>query len=457
MSTAAKDAAAAFVAGDFARARALATEALRLDPVDAEALAHLAASAARLGDWPSAESSWRQLLALRPGVAIGQTGLAIALREQERWAEALAVFRAAAETHPALAAAQFNLGTCLLACNETRAAVAALRAALGLEPSPETRFNLALALLKAGAFKTGALAYEARWQAEWRGKERPFTGPRWNGASLPPGGALVLWGEQGIGDEIMFAGLVTEVAARALGPVFLECEPRLEALYRRSFPSLTVLPRSPKPDAGLPLHAPHCPVGSLPGVLWPATGGPAAPRAYLRADPARVASLQAELAALGPGRKIGIAWRGGHPAAQRPRFIPAEAWAPLLDAGALVPVCLQHGPDPAELAALERGLGRPVHRVAAIDPLVDMDGFAALIAALDAVVSVDNSTVHLAGALGVPTAVLLGFESDWRWGVDGVPCPWYSSVMRLRQKAPRDWHEPMTAAAAFVRQLPATA
>ncbi|HLP02300.1 MAG TPA: glycosyltransferase family 9 protein, partial [Opitutaceae bacterium] len=388
---------------------------------------------------------------------VALTGLAIALREQEQWAESLATFRRAAETHPQLAAAQFNLGTCLLACNEAREAVSTLRTALALEPTAETRFNLALALLKSGAFKTGALAYEARWQAEWRGKERPFPGRRWTGAALPSGEPLVLWGEQGIGDEIMFAGLVAPATVRAGGPVFLECAPRLEPLFRRSFPAIEVVARETTPAPRLPSETVQCPLGSLPGALWPTTGVPPAAGAYLRADPVRVAALRAELAALGPGLKVGIAWRGGHPAAKRPRVIPPEAWPQLFASREIVPVCLQHGPEPAELAALERALDRTVHRIKSVDPLVDMDSFAALISALDGVVAVDNSTVHLAGALGAPTAVLLGFESDWRWGVDGVPCPWYSSVVRLRQKAPRDWTEPLAAAAEFLRQLHANA
>jgi hypothetical protein len=457
VSTAAQETAAAFAAKDFARARSLATEALRAAPANAETLAHHAASCAALDDWPAAEASWHRLLAVRPGAAVAQTGLAIALREQERWTEALAVFRLAAEAHPALAAAQFNLGTCLLACNEANEAVAALRTALALERNGDTRFNLALALLKSGAFKTGALAYEARWQAEWRGKERPFRGRRWTGTPLGGGETLLLWGEQGIGDEIMFAGSVHAAAARAAGPVLLECAPRLEPLFRRSFPSVSVVARATPPDARVVAEFPQCPLGSLPGLLWPDDRAPLPSGAYLRADGNRVAALRGELARLGPGRKIGIAWRGGHPAAKRPRFVPPDAWAALFQDRDLVPVCLQHGPDPAELLSLEQAIGRAIPRIADIDPLQNLDSFAALVAGLDAVVSVDNSTVHLAGALGVPAAVLLGFESDWRWGVDGVGCPWYSSVMRLRQKAPRDWHEPIAAALQFVRQLPVSA
>ena len=414
-------------------------------------MASRAAACAKREDWAEAEAAWRRLLATHPDLAVAQTGLGIALREQGRIPESIAVFKQTIASHADLATAHFNLGTCLLGCGHPADAVRALKSALALDPaSGEIRFNLALALLKSGAFKTGALAYESRWKAEWRGQERPFSGPRWNGRALPPGQSLLLWGEQGIGDEIMFAGLVPSALHAAAGPVLIECAPRLVPLFARSFPGIRPLARTTPPDPAIPPDGPHCPLGALPGLLWPANAVPEAPAAYLRADPATTDRMREALAALGPGRKIGIAWRGGHPAAKRPRFIPPEAWRPLFAQDDTAFVCLQHGPDAAELAALTAVAGRPIHRLPGCDPLLDMDHFAALVSALDAVVSVDNSTVHLAGALGVPTAVLLAVDSDWRWGVDGVPCPWYRSIVRLRQTTPSDWTNSVAAAIRFV-------
>jgi len=434
-------------------ARAESASGLNTDPAAPKTLASLAATCAKREDWTAAEAAWRQLLATHPDLAVAQTGLGIALREQGRIPEAIAAFEHAIASHADLAAAHFNLGTCLLGCGRPAEAVRTLKSALALDPSSgDIRFNLALALLKSGAFKTGALAYEARWKAEWRGQERPFSGPRWNGRALPPGQSLLLWGEQGIGDEIMFAGLVPSALHAAAGPVLIECAPRLVPLLARSFPGIRPLARTTPPDPAIPPNGPHCPLGALPALLWPANAVPEAPAAYLRADPATTDRMREALAALGPGRKIGIAWRGGHPAAKRPRFIPPEAWRALAAEQNATFVCLQHAPDEAELNTLATVVGCPIHRIAACDPLIDLDGFAALIAALDAVVSVDNSTVHLAGALGVPTAVLLAVDSDWRWGVDGVSCPWYRNVVRLRQRAPLDWSAPFNAALDFLAQ-----
>jgi Tfp pilus assembly protein PilF len=447
---------ALFDQGDFHAARAEFAAALKAAPASSEALARLAAACAKLGDWPAAEASWRELLATHPDLAVAQTGLGIALREQGRIPESIAVFEQTIATHADLAAAHFNLGTCFLGSGRPADAVRVFKSALSLDPSSaDIRFNLALAFLKSGSFKTGALAYEARWKDTTREKARPFAGPRWTGRPLPPRQSLLLWGEQGIGDEIMFAGLVPAAAGAAAGPVLLECAPRLVPLFARSFPSVRPLARATPPDPAIPPDAPHCPLGALPGLFWPDNAVPVAPPAYLRADPVAVDRMHTALAALGPGRRIGIAWRGGHPAANRPRFIPPAVWLPLLRQDDAVLVCLQHNPDPAELAQFAALAGRPIHRLPDCDPLLDMDSFAALVSALDAVVSVDNSTVHLAGALGVPTAVLLAVDSDWRWGVDGVTCPWYRNVMRLRQKAPDDWSAPIGAALEFLAQTAA--
>lgn len=440
--------------GDLIGAQNAFLVAKQAAPNSAEALARLATTYADLRDWPAAEATWQELLESRPNLAVALTGLGIAQREQNKTSAALATFTQATEQHPDLAAAHFNYGTCLLGCGRSRDAVHALKEAKRLDPeSAEIRFNLAIALIQCGWFATGAAAYEARWQGFLRGKQRPFSGPRWTGHALPEGQKLVLWGEQGIGDEIMFAGLVPEACRAAEGPVILECAPRLVPLFARAFPQVQVIPRTNPPDQAISPEALHCPLGSLPGIFW--RGQPEAPAPYLRADHNGVEQLHQSIGNLGSGPKIGITWRGGHPAANRPRTIAPEAWAALASIPNAVPVCLQYGATPDEVAELEARAGIRIHRMPGIDALEDMDSFAALVAALDAVVGVDNSTIHLAGALGVPTVVLLGLDSDWRWGDDGVACPWYRNVHRIRQRAPDDWIAPMAMAASIVSmQIP---
>jgi ADP-heptose:LPS heptosyltransferase len=102
-------------------------------------------------------------------------------------------------------------------------------------------------------------------------------------------------------------------------------------------------------------------------------------------------------------------------------------------------VNLQYGDCAADLATVRQRLGIEILHDDAIDPLSDMDGFAAQVAAMDLVVSIDNSTVHLAGALGKPTWVLLPYVPDWRWLLDRDDSPWYGSVKLYRQCEDRNW------------------
>ncbi len=446
-----------FARADFLEARRCFQAALQDSAATLEARARLAETCAQLMDWSAAAEHWRIVAERRPALAVARTGLAVALRELGRTDDALREFRRAAADNPTMPVVHFNLGTCLLADAQPSLAAAAFREAVRLAPEYHVaRWNLSLALLKSGVFKTGALAYEARWQAEWKGKERPFDAPRWTGKPLPENAPLLLWGEQGIGDEIMFAGLVPAAVQLAAAPILLECAPRLVPLFARSFPAVTVVARATPPAAVLATPAVQLPTGSLPGLLWPTEKTPEPAAAYLQADRSAIAQMRERLARLGHGLKIGIAWRGGHPAAGQPRLIPAAAWTGILSRPEVVPISLQHGTTADELAAVSAHGARPLQQIPEADPLTDIDAFAALVAACDAVVSVDNSTVHLAGALGIPTAVLLARDCDWRWGVDGVPCPWYRSVMRLRQKAPGDWSAPLQAAAELLDTLPAT-
>ncbi len=444
----------AFDQGNLAAAREAFAAAATAQPDWPEALARLAETCSLLGDQPAAAQHWSSVLALRPGLAVAHTGLALALRALGRLEEATAQFEKAVAANPALVETHFNLGTQYLALGRPKQAATVFRGALRLDPTHSgARFNIALALLKGGDFKTGALAYEARWKAEWRGRERPFSGPRWTGRPLPSGQTLLLWGEQGIGDEIMFAGLIPAAIQAAAGPCLVECAPRLVPLFTRSFPLAQIVPRADPPSPALPLTSAQAPLGALPGLLWPAGTAPTAPSPFLQADPDTKEQIHSRLRRLGAGPKIGIAWRGGHPAAGRPRVIPASAWAPLFARPDLVVINLQHGATADETAAIASAGGR-LHTLDDIDPLRDMDTFAALVGSLDAIVAVDNSTIHLAAALGRPTAVLLAQDSDWRWGVDGTPCPWYRSLTRLRQSKAGVWTAPIQAALDFLASLP---
>lgn len=320
-------------------------------------------------------------------------------------------------------------------------AASRLERAVVAEPHEvEYHVNLAGAWLIQGDFARGWPEYA------WRTRAPGFTPdpaacpelPWWDGA-LRGGRHLWVHAEQGLGDELMFATCLDDLLAEP-GRVIWTCDQRLVGLMRRSFPAVDVRPRSQRPDPSSSTEpAFQVLAGSLPGIFrrrfedFPRRAG------WLTPDEALVARWRERLAQLPPGLKVGVSWRGGLGGReQRLRSLPLARWQPLLARAGVVPISLQYGETAAEIHAAAAA-GLDVRTLAELDPLADLEGLAALIAALDLVISVPNATVHLAGAVGTATWALVRHAPDWRWFATGEECPWYGSVRLLRQPAPGDW------------------
>jgi hypothetical protein len=252
---------------------------------------------------------------------------------------------------------------------------------------------------------------------------------------------LLVYGEQGLGDEIMFASCLPDVLQQD-GEVIVECDPRLAPLFQRSFPSARVHGRASNEDtdwlsAVEPIDV-QIPIGSLPSLYrrslsaFPARGG------YLQAEPSRVAYWQERLSALGPGRKVGISWRGGTVSSRRDiRSIALAQWLPILQQPGVEFVSLQYTDCADELADLQVQHGVTVHHwQEAID---DYDETAALVTALDLVVSVCTSVVSLCSALGRPVWVLVPSSPGWIFMHAGDTTPWFPCASLVRQQQAGDW------------------
>lgn len=307
----------------------------------------------------------------------------------------------------------------------------------------EARVNRALMLLKQGEFGRGWPEYEARKRLPGNTCTSDAPWPEWDGASLA-GRHIFVHGEQGLGDEIMFASCIPDVAARA-GACTLECHPKLVKIFSRSFANVQVLEK----DAwrAMPSRIRGAPdvkvaIGSLPQFFRRTRADFPARSGYLRADSERVLHWKTKLAALPGRRKVGISWRGGMASSRsRLRSIPPEAWLPVLHVAHTDFVSLQYSAAADELEALGQSSGVRVHHwQEAID---DYDETAALVCALDLVVSVQTAVVHLAGALGAPAWVLIPDAPEWRYGAHGTSMPWYPSVRLVRQSGGTGWAQVM--------------
>ncbi|MCH7782306.1 methyltransferase domain-containing protein [candidate division KSB1 bacterium] len=163
-------------------------------------------------------------------------------------------------------------------------------------------------------------------------------------------------------------------------------------------------------------------------------------RRFLVADKVRIAEWKARLATLGDGLKVGISWQGGNkPAIRKSRSTTLDQWMPLLKMPGIDFVNLQYGDCTQELEELRNESDVTISHWEESDPLQDLDGFAAQISALDLVISIDNSTVHMAGALGVPVWTLLPVSPNWRWMLERDDSPWYPSMRLFRQTEPMEW------------------
>ncbi len=233
----------------------------------------------------------------------------------------------------------------------------------------------------------------------------------------------------------MFAGLLPDVL-RAGNPCILECDNRLLPLFARSFPGVTVVSR-PAETQSVGFAA-QIPSGSLPRLFRPGHASfQAATSPYLIADTSQRLALRARYH---DGRPlIGLAWKTKSRKSGHLRSIALPAFAPLFSNNHLKFVSLQYG-NHVDLQAEAQSAGMPLLIDPHVDQLSNMDLFAAQIAAMDLVIAIDNSTAHLAGALGVPVWLLLPLVPDWRWQLTREDSPWYPSMRIFRQQRISEWN-----------------
>ncbi|MGC2063422.1 MAG: tetratricopeptide repeat protein, partial [Thermodesulfovibrionales bacterium] len=393
-----------------------------------------------LEQYDKAEIFFRTAITIRQDFADAQNDLSVTLRKQGRTEEALLCAQRSLEIEPGVAACN-NLGIAYREDGKIEQAIEyAERAIVMSSDNAEAHWNLALALLHYGDFSRGWRKYE--WRTLKSDSDlRSFPYPRWDGSSLK-GKTLFIYSEQGIGDQIMFASLFPDIV-REPAYCVVDCDRRLVPLFARSFPGLIVIPAEQRiSEEGLPAMDMAMPMGSLPIYLRPDLKSFPQLKSYLVADAEKTMEWRSRFSALGEGMKIGISWRGGKDASVRHlRSTMLAQWSSIFSLQGVHFINLQYGDCVQELTTAQERLGVTIHHWEDADPLKDLDSFAAQIAALDLVISVDNSAVHMAGALGIPTLALLPKGCDWRWMGEFEDSPWYSSVKLVRQTEHNQWSD----------------
>ena len=430
--------------GEFSEGAHEIEQVLAQDPRNSRAIVLLAEIKAHNKAFDESESLLRRAVAAGGKDYTVLNNLAIAVRSQGRLAEAIELYRQAIPLAPDNPEAYNNLGSALYVSGRDAEAESAYREALRVAPAyGQTHKNLGIMLLAQGRFRDGWREYA--WRIE-RGdpeqRRRIEIAPLWDGKPID-GGRLLVWREQGVGDELLYASMLPDLVAAKLDFVF-ECDGRLVPLFHRSFPDLDFVPFDIEPDARITADnlAAQCPLSHLGQFFRNDFGDFPARNGYLTADPEQSAALRKRYVRNG-GPVIGVSWRSKAEIGAGLKSSALSQWGALLKRPDTIFVNLQYGDCTAEIAEAGQLFGVEIICDPEIDSLSDLDSFAAQVSAMDMVISTSNTTVHMAGALGVPVWTLLpkGGLTLWYWFRGHDVSPWYPSMRLFHQKIQGDWGE----------------
>ena len=412
--------------------------AVALQPRAAEILGNLGAVQCELGEPAAALATCRRALQLQPGMRGVRGNLGNALRDLQRPEEALAQYELALEEAPQDATGYCHRGNALFDLKRIDEAIASYDRAIALSPShAQAHFNKGLCLLLRGDFAQGLPLYE--WRRQLLGGEAPaHGGTPWLGEQPLAGRTLLVYADQALGDTIQFCRYVPLLQAQR-AHVVLAVQPQLRELLG----GLSTTARIVAIDA---IDQPcdyHCALASLPLALRTTLASVPAAVPYLSAQASRIEHWRASLGEA--GLKIGIAWQGSRNRIGLGRSVPLEMFARLAAIPGVRLICLQKGEALEELRRVRANVPAEIP-AAPFDegPQAFLDS-AALMSALDLIITCDTALAHLAGALGRPTWIALKQVPDWRWLLEGTDCPWYPTARLFRQPRLGDWESVFTA------------
>ena len=417
---------------------------LEIDPTDVGVCRSLGMLLTEQGKLEEAIEAYYKVLEIDSTDARIYNNLGILLKEQGKFKEAIDAYYKALEIFPGYAEAYNNLGNVLQLQGNFEDAVVVYKKALEINSQfSEAHKNLGMLLLLTGELERGWEKYEWRWKChDFPSENRNFPQPLWDGTGLSDKSVLV-WTEQGVGDEIMFANMLDTLSWMA-DEIITECEERLVPLFQRSFPKIQFVSREQKPNPIL-LNKDidyQVPIGSL--AQWLRKNESQFPKkgSYLSASSEKVSQLRDKYKGLTDDRfLVGISWKSINHGIEKEKSTILENWTPILSQPDCFFVNLQYGDIKQEIGEYYSSTGILIYTDQEINPLTNLDNFAAQISALDLVISISNTTVHISGALGKKVWTLLPYVPDWRWMLKREDTPWYPTMKLFRQSQMNDWRD----------------
>jgi tetratricopeptide (TPR) repeat protein len=390
-------------------------------------------------------ASCDKAIALKPAMAQAHYNRGIALEALGRSQAALASFDKALALDPGYAIAHNARGFLLESANRLDEALACFDRAIASRPDYAAAYwNKALLLILMERYQEGWELYEWRFKhEEMKAYYHSFPQPGWRGGECLVDKRVLVYAEQGLGDTIQFCRYLPKLTALGAELVF-EVPPALVSVVASLDCRMTVVAAgTERPPFDL-----HCPLMSLPLAFQTSVATIPADIPYLSCDKTK---LDVWLGRLGSkrGPRVGLVWSGSATHKKdAARSVALERLTPL----ARLPVelhSLQKEYRSSDIETLTEGFPLRRHD----DEFGDFSDTAALIAAMDVVISVDTSVAHLAGAMGKRVWILLPFAPDFRWGMERADTPWYPSARLFRQPAAGDWESVIEALVTSLRDL----
>jgi tetratricopeptide (TPR) repeat protein len=468
---------------------AAAKRILQVEPEDSDALLHLGWAAVKLGQTDLALTQTNAMLAGNPdnarALALREVALAGAGRTdgaaeaRERLKDlAMASWDMAKEVgdvfvlldapdraieivtqylslHPEESAAEGQLAKLSMMDGDfQRGQELTNRAIEAVPDNLNMRMVQSLNAFRLGDFDLFHKYHWTRWKRDGAEVAWDLDVPEWDGHTVPDK-ALVLYSEQGVGDHVMWGSCIPAVA-KVAPRVYFETNARLNSLFARSFPEYAVVTRGQLPKSwDLRNIGAKASAADLPQLMNLSFEKVPGKEGFLIPDPALMTKLRERYQAKFPGKRlVGISWRSGNRDSAGIRSVEIPFWGPILRNPDCAFINLQYGDCTADIALAKEELGVEIFHDDEINPMGSMDPFSAQIAALDVVISVDNSTIHFAGALGKTTWAMLPLNSDWRWLTERRDALWYSSLELFRQKAMSNWEPLVEEIAGRLKALP---
>ena len=405
-------------AGRAEDAKALLLYALELDPKNVHARINLGGVYQALGDRKANLDNALEAVSLMPSSALAFNNLGSALSDLAMFKEAKHAYETAVMLEPNQVDALINLAGTESKLGEPARAAEMYEKVITLLPAQEkmradaVKFYAAFEYLKQGQLQKGWDYYDGGFSllvplAGARSPRRTFDVPRWEGKPLQ-GKTLMVWREQGLGDELLFYTCLHELKDMG-GQIIVECDKRLVEVLARSFPEFKVRPEAFLPqDDGKAIHSDfdfHVPVGSLMRYFRPTLESFQRSGAYIKTDPAKAAKFAERLAPYKEDyRLVGICWRSGKlDPVRNLSYTTLDEWGEVLQTPGFKFVNLQYGDCEAELQQAEEKYGVEILRWPDLNLKDDLDDVFALMRSLDAVASVQTAVLVMGGSVGVPT------------------------------------------------------